>query len=221
MAVQLHPLGRCMMTGVRNRCNEHVQMFILIDSKNYADAKGQENAANCCIPTENNFMYYKMREASPVMFLSIAQDFGPPLQRESLVNILGQACAKNSGSYRQIRVVLKGLGLETYQCLRENRSTTSSPHDVGTPMDIDDKKSGDDGESGDDGDKENEAIGYNDRTEATKFLHMLRLHKLDFLPTDLDDDVRLGTIDTCSATYNGDTPEQDEVKVGWRTWRTT
>jgi len=90
--------------------------FILINSKNYADSTGQENAANCCMPTEHNFMYFKMWEASPVMFLSIAQDFGPSLQRESHVNILGRG-ARNSQSYRQIRIVLKGLGPETYQCL--------------------------------------------------------------------------------------------------------
>ena len=81
-------------------------------------------------------------------------------------------------------------------------------------MEIDDQKSGDNGA------KENEVIGYNDRVEATRFLGMLRLHRLDFLPTDLNDNIRLGTIDTCSATYIGETPEQDEVKGGWRTTRT-
>ena len=144
------------------------------------------------------------------MFLSIAQDFGRPLQRESRVNILARD-VKNKGSYRQIRIVLKGLGLETYQCLRENRSTTSSPHHM--PIEIDDK------ESGEDRDKENEVIRYDDRPEATRFLRMLRLHKLDFLPTNLDTDLLLGTIDTCSVSYCGETPEQDEVKGGWRTTR--
>jgi hypothetical protein len=73
-----------------------------------------------------------------------------------------------------------------------------------------------DTKSGDDGDKEIEAIGDNDRTEATKFLRILKLHRLPFLPTDVNDDVRLGTIDLCSATYgSGDSPQGDEVAEAW------
>jgi hypothetical protein len=178
--------------------------------KNFTEAKGQEHAVDGCIPTEDNFLYFKMRDASQVMFLSIAQDFGPHLRREWLVNIKSRG-GKDTGLYGQIRSVLKG-----YQCLRENRSTPSTPRcdtsmdeDVGTPMEIDDK------ESGEDGDKEDEVIGNSDRAEATRFLRMLRLHKLDYLPIDL----RLGTIDTVSLSHCGEAPEQDEVKGGWRRTR--
>jgi hypothetical protein len=194
--------------------------FILIDSKNFSRATGQDNAVHKCIPTKENFLYFEMQNASPVMFLSIAQDFGPYLKRESLVNIKGRGI-EHSEKYRQIRIILKGLGPDTYRCLRENRSTDSTPRntptvdeDVGTPMEIDDK------ESGEDGGKEDEVIGNSDRAEATRFLRLLRLQKLDYLPPDFEDGLRLGSIDNNSLTYCGETPEQDEVEAGWETTTT-
>jgi hypothetical protein len=67
------------------------------------------------------------------MFLSIAQDFGPhQIRREALVNIKGRGI-RNSGTYRQIRIVLKGPGPDTYQCLRDNRSPPTTPDTTHTP----------------------------------------------------------------------------------------
>jgi hypothetical protein len=78
-----------------------------------------------------------------VMFLSIAQDFGPhQIRRKALVNIKGRGI-RNSSTYRQIRIVLKGLGPDTYQCLRDNRSASTTPDTTHTlrggyfPMDED------------------------------------------------------------------------------------
>jgi hypothetical protein len=91
--------------------------FILINSK-----MNQDRAADKCIPTKKNFENFKIVNNAKVMFLSIAQDFDPHrIRREPLVNIKGRGI-RNSSTYQQIRIVLKGLGPGTYQCLRDNRS---------------------------------------------------------------------------------------------------
>ena len=101
--------------------------FILINSKMYAKAKNQDHATDKCIPTKKNFEDFKMVKNARVMFLSIAQDFGPhQIQREELVNIKGRG-TMHSSTYRQIRIVLKGLGPNTYQCLRDDRSALTTP----------------------------------------------------------------------------------------------
>jgi hypothetical protein len=107
--------------------------FILINSKMYAKAKNQDCAADKCIPTKKNFENFKMVNNAKVIFLSIAQDFGPhQIQREAPVNIKGRGIM-NSSTYRQIRIVLKGLGPNTYQCLRDNRSALTTPDTTHTP----------------------------------------------------------------------------------------
>jgi hypothetical protein len=107
--------------------------FILINSKMYGKAQNQDRAADKCIPTKKNFENFEMVNNAKVMFLSIAQDFGPhQIRREALVNIKGRGLM-NSATYRQIRIVLKGLGPDTYQCLRDNRSAPTTPDTTHTP----------------------------------------------------------------------------------------
>jgi hypothetical protein len=163
-----------------------------------------------------------------VMFLSIAQDFGPhQIRREALVNIKGRG-ARNSGTYRQIRIVLKGLGPDTYRCLRDNRSapttsdTTQTPRGGYFPVDeelvadvtrmqidegeskVDEEEMKDNKEDPeDDSDSEEEIAELGDRSKATRYLRMLRHQKLDYLPDDVLPADRLNTIDFLSATYSG------------------
>ena len=148
-----------------------------------------------CVPTNYNFGNFKMVNDSTVMFLSIAQDFNSHrIQRESLVNIKGRG-EKQKGLHRQIKIVLKGLGPDTYQCLRENRSAPSTSHTpdhvctLGTPMEIDDKELEDDRED------EDEVVGNSDRATATKYLRMLRYYDPYYFPSDLDPELRSITID--------------------------
>jgi hypothetical protein len=82
---------------------------------------------------EEKFENFEIVNNPKVMFLSIAQDFGPhQIRRKALVNIKGRGI-RNSSTYRQIRIVLKGLGPDTYQCLQDNRSTPTTPDTTHTP----------------------------------------------------------------------------------------
>jgi hypothetical protein len=168
-----------------------------------------------CVPTQYNFGNFKMVNGSNVMFLSIAQDFSPHrIQRGPVVNIKGRG-EKHKGLYRQLKIVLKGLGPDTYQCLRENRSvpaTSDTPDPHGTPMEIVDKESEEDRED------EDEVLGNSDRATATKYLRMLRYHN-DYLPSDLDSELRSITIDTLSLAFAGTPQMRKEVQEAWRRLR--
>ena len=157
-----------------------------------------------------------MVNGSKVMFLSIAQDFSPHrIQRGPLVNIKGRG-DEQKGLYRQLKIVLKGLGPDTYQCLRENRSvpaTSDTPDHVatyGTPMEIDDNQSEEDGED------EDEVVGNSDRATATIYLRMLRHRRLPYLPNSLPRGARPGTIDFLRLAYRGQALKiRKEVQGGW------
>jgi len=214
--------------------------FILINSKMYAKAKNQDRVADKCIPTKNNFENFEMVNNAKVMFLSIAQDFGPhQIRREALVNIKGRG-TKNSGTYRQIRIVLKGLGPDTYQCLRDNRSAPTTPDTTHTPRggyfamdeevvagvmrmwidegksEVDKEEMEDDEEDPEDDDSDEEVPGNGDRSKATRYLRMLRHQKLDYLPDDVLPAERPQTIDFLSLTYSGQALEiRQERQGGW------
>jgi hypothetical protein len=215
--------------------------FILINSKMYAKAKNQDSAADKCIPTKKNFENFKMVNNAKVMFLSIAQDFGPHrIRREALVNIKGRG-TKNSGTYRQIRIVLKGLGPDTYQCLRDNRSASNTPNTTHTPVgsyfarmdedvaagitrmqidegesEVDEEEIEDDEEDPEDDDSDDEVSGNGDRSKATQYLRMLRHQKLDYLPDNILPSERPQTIDFLSLTYSGQAVEiRQERQGGW------
>ena len=203
---------------------------IFINSKNY---KNQYAAAEGCRPTTKNYEHFEMFNTSDVMFFSIAQDFGPyQSRRETYVNIKGLG-EKNTLAYRQFKIVLKGLGPETYQCLRENRSADTpdtldvtmiddvpGPHvtsmDDVTPMEIDHKESEEDGE------QEDEVLGNSDRAKATRYLRMLRHRKLNYLPDELAGALRAITIDSLGLAYSGQALEiRKEVHGGWDRARST
>ena len=192
---------------------------IFINSKNYK----QDAAAEWCRPTTENFEHFAMFNSSDVMFLSIAQDFGPhQSRRETYVNIKGRG-GKNT---RQFKIVLKGLGPETYQCLRENRSAPTTPTEPDTPdvtmidyvtaphvtpMDEIDYK-----ESEEDGEHEDEVLGNSDRANTTRYLRMLRHQRLDYLPDNLPPPLRAVMIDSLKLTYSGQALEiRKEVQGGW------
>jgi hypothetical protein len=217
--------------------------FILINSKMFAKAKNQDHAADNCIPTKKNFENFTMVKNAKAMFLSIAQDFGPPqVRREVLVNIKGRGI-RNSGTYQQIRIVLKGLGPNTYKCLRDNRSAATTPDAthtpggdylamdedvaaVASPMDeeaaagieseVDEEEMEDDEEDSEDDDSDEEVPGNGDRSKATRYLRMLRHQKLDYLPADVLPAERPHTIDFLSLTYSGQALKiRQERQGGW------
>jgi hypothetical protein len=207
--------------------------FILINSKMYANAKNQDHAADKCIPTKKNFENFKMVNNAKVMFLSITQDFSPHrIRREALVNIKGRGIM-NSSTYRQIRIVLKGLGPDTYQCLRDNRSAPTTPNTTHTPiggyfamdedvaagvtrMQIDEGESEVDEEDPEDDDSDEEVPGNGDRSKTTQYLRMLRHQKLDYLPDNVLPSERPHTIDLLSLTYSGQALEiRQERQGGW------
>ena len=129
----------------------------------------------------------------------------------------------NPSRYRQIRIVLKGLGLGTYKCLRDPRSAT---HDTQmddpdvvtdhTEMDIEVERSEEDGKESPDSDEldsldEAEELGNSEKEDATRYLRMLRAANLEYLDG-VDEESLPGVIDFLPLVYYGAaTKEKEQV----------
>jgi hypothetical protein len=78
------------------------------------------------------------------IYLSIAQRFGPKRKNESHVNILPEGdkdvTFRNLRTFRQIAVVLKELGPETYKCLQDAEKSPEpmDAEESPDPMDVED-----------------------------------------------------------------------------------
>jgi len=130
--------------------------FILINSRNYPAAANHNLAAYGCTPNEHNFQDIKdflgkvkkrpSDETSKTVYLSIVQGFGPKQVQESYVNILSETdkdhpadiTFRNYRRFRQIALVLKELGPETYKCLQDRAAspdpTEGSAATEGSPV---------------------------------------------------------------------------------------
>jgi hypothetical protein len=203
--------------------------FILINSRNYAAAVNHGAAAYGCTPNAFNFEDFTTDDpevcaTAPVtMYLSIAQGFGPKQKKENFVNVLekhaadGDVMLRNIHTFRQIPIVLKGLGPETYKCLQEK--------DDGTQMVIDTE----DGVPGsflpkDEADK----LVRGERGEATKYLNQLKTANVPYLEGLEKHDIR-GVLDFLPLVYSSrcDSREKPSVrkileqqaKLGRQDWR--
>jgi hypothetical protein len=172
------------------------------------------------------------------VFLSIVQDFGPRRKtKEGYVNILPQekgAGLRHDPARRQIVVVLKELGPDTYTCLQNSPSTDddslmdgvdeedrpelpdASPSDI--PMrDVGAEEGGlgDDDFLPEDGDEE---LEDGEMAEVTKFLRMLRTANLRYMDN-VDKENFAGVKDYLQAVYVGEVGKPgDEVDKAHREW---
>ena len=183
--------------------------FILINSRNYTAAVDHDPAAYGCTPNADNFEDIKKFVGKDVtidfsdrtpktVYLSIAQGFGPKRRtKESYVNILVRKdqdiTFRNVRTFRQIAIVLKELGPQTYKCLQEK-------FDYSNQMDVD-------VQAGEEcpvlPEDEAEELGYGERAEATKYLRKLRNADIDYLE-DVDKDDIPAVLDFLPLVYSGE-----------------
>jgi hypothetical protein len=175
------------------------------------------------------------------VFLSIVQDFGPRRKtKEAYVNILAQekgADLRSDPARRQILVVLKELGPDTYSCLRDSPSIDDELMDVDEedrpelpeaspdiPMrDVPVRDVGaEEGGYGDedflpeDGDEE---LEDGEMAEVTKYLRMLRAANLHYLDN-VDEENFAGVKDYLPGVYVGEVGKPgDEVDNAQREWQ--
>ena len=90
--------------------------FILINSRNYHDAKNHDTAAFSIAPTTTNFMEKWRFDKFQHIYLSVLQEFGPE-GAPGKVKILSPVHGPEKRA--QIAVVLNGHGGETYKCLTD------------------------------------------------------------------------------------------------------
>jgi hypothetical protein len=178
--------------------------YILINSKNYASNANHNTAADECRPKKHNFVDYKDVNGSKVVYLAIAQGFGNRQRKESHVNIIGRG-SKNTGNYRQIKVVLKGIGPDTYKCLRaappDVRMNVDYEGEEPEKMEIEESEEFLSSEE-DDSSDEAEQMGNSDKEVATKYLRMLRTANLNYVEVDDDEESLLGLIDYVPLVYS-------------------
>ena len=142
---------------------------IFINSKNYTAAVNHKHAAYGCTPNKQNFEDFEMfggenvevawNDGTPTsVFLSIVQGFGPRRQTEPYVDIVdrGTTKARLPRTYRQLVLVLKELGPNTYKCLQtpdsadydmmdvveDEDGSESSDHSLSLPDDADEQLEG-------------------------------------------------------------------------------
>jgi len=117
---------------------------IFINSKCYTAAANHDLDGYDCTPNKQNFEDFEMFGGKKVaeackdgttptsVFLSIVQDFGPRRKKEGYVNILPQEKGvdlRHADACRQIVVILKELGPNTYTCLRDSPPIDDEPMD--------------------------------------------------------------------------------------------
>src|SRR5271154_4416127 len=189
---------------------------IFINSKCYTAAANHDLDGYDCTPNKQNFEDFEMfsgknvkvagKDGTPIsVFLSIVQGFGPRRKTEGYVNILTpkaettHATRSKDTRLRQIVVILKELGPNTYTCLQD--SSPDSPSIDDEPMDDVDEEDrrevpeasldipmrepgAEEGGHGDedflpeDGDEE---LEDGEMAEVTKYLRMLRTANLRYL----------------------------------------
>ena len=179
--------------------------YIFINSKNYASNANHNTAADECRPKKHNFVDYKIVNGSKVVYLAIAQGFGKRQWKESHVNIIGRG-RKNTGNYRQIKVVLKGIGPDTYKCLQHSatpdvRTNVDYEGEEPEKMEIEESEEYLSSEESDSSD-EAEQMGNSDKEVATKYLRMLRTANLNYVEVDEDKESLLGLIDFVPLVYS-------------------
>ena len=207
--------------------------FILINSRSYTILTNHKDAADDCIPKRENFTDYdlfvgsdavkldRQVEAPTSVYLSIVQGFGPRQRQEKYVNIYPRAIDKGQRDlqcYRQIVVVLKELGPNTYQCLKESTPSghmvtdEKSDEDERQSNNLESNNSSDDDELPEDDDKE---LGNGERSVATKYLRLLRATRQGYLD-DVDQESLPGIKDFLPGVYIGASDkmsDEDWVKV--------
>ena len=207
---------------VKKAC--HNVSFILINSRSYANAAGHNTAADGCVPKKTNFSDFSHFAGNDVtrasdtgtpstVYLSIVQDFGPRQAKEPYVNIRPRGIDKNlqqsiqpSLIYRQIVVILKELGPNTYRCLQ-------GPDFVPTQMDIlqlpnEPHETPDYGEELPEEGYEN--LGSDKWAEATKYLRMLKAWRLNYME-DVNKEAAPGVRNFLPLVYAGDSDTEGEA----------
>jgi hypothetical protein len=209
---------------VKKAC--HNVSFILINSRNYANAAGHKTAAYGCVPKKTNFSdlsYFAGNDVTRAsvggtpntVYLSIVQDFGPRQAKEPYVNIRPRGIDKNLRDdsnirppliYRQIVVILKELGPNTYKCLQ-------GPDFIQTRTDILElpNESHETPEYGEELPEEGyEGLGSDKWAEATKYLRMLKARRLNYMEN-VDKEAAPGVRNFLPLVYSGDSDTEGEV----------
>jgi len=200
--------------------------FILINSRNYTNAAGHKAAAYGCVPKETNFSdlsHFADNDVTRASFsgtpntvyLSIVQDFGPRQAKEPYVNLRPRGIDKNlrEGSdirppliYRQIVLILKELGPNTYKCLQNPDFTPTQPDILQLP-----NESFEPPEYGEELPEEGyEDLGSDKWAEATKYLRMLKARRLNYMEN-VDKDAAPGVRNFLPLVYAGDRDTEDEA----------
>ena len=200
--------------------------FILINSRNYANAAGHKAAAYGCVPKETNFSDLSLFADNDVtrasfsgtpntVYLSIVQDFGPRQAKEPYVNLRPRGIDKNlrEGSdirppliYRQIVLILKELGPNTYKCLQSPDFTPTQTDILQLP-----NESYEPPEYGEELPEEGyEDLGSDKWAEATKYLRMLKARRLNYMEN-VDPDSAPGVRNFLPLVYAGDRDTEGEA----------
>jgi hypothetical protein len=209
---------------VKKAC--HNVSFILINSRNYANAAGHKTAAYGCVPKETNFSNLSHFAGNDVtrasvggtpntVYLSIVQDFGPRQAKEPYVNIRPRGIDKNlrHGSnirppliYRQIVVILKELGPNTYKCLQGPDFVPARTDILELP-----NESHETPEYGEELPEEGyEGLGSDIWAEATKYLRMLKARRLNYMEN-VDKEAAPGVRNFLPLVYAGDKDAEGEA----------
>ena len=233
---------------------------IFINSKCYGAAVNQNPGGYACAPTKLNFEDFEMfggkdvkvadNDGTPTsVFLSIVQDFGPRRKtKEAYVNILTPKAETTHDTrskdifLRQIVVILKELGPNTYTCLQDSPPSPSPVDD--DPMndvsmdDVDEEDRREvpeasldipmperDAEEGGHGDEDflpedrDEELKNGKMAEVTKYLRMLRTANLRYLDN-VDKVNLLGVKDFLPGVLVGEKSRQvDKAHRDWESER--
>ena len=147
-----------------------------------------------CRPKKKNFVdYQRFSKVNPKIvmdggprsvYLSIIQDFGPRLKRQEPINLLpcGQEKElKSTSNARQVSIILKGLGSDTYKCLIDK--SDNAPRAAKKPDTT--------------------------RAEAMEYLEKLKTAHVEYLD-DVKDQSRAGVLDFLPLVYDDPEDTDDD-----------